>query len=308
MPSKAPAKKTPKKPLNENVVLDVRKKLQHMDFHRKAISFLDFGCKELNSVVGDEDRGLAYGKIVELSGLPSNGKSVLALDMLAAAQQDGALTFWVDVETSWDENWSARRGVDCSRVNLIQPMVGTFGKQKEKRLSTAQELLEQAEETMALLHRRFPNRPMFGVVDSVAALLMEEEAEVGLTGQNMKSNMALPAMMSKILRRWIGLLQVYGGTVIFINQLRINPMAWGDPYYTPGGQALPFYAHVRVRVHRMRKARLLKAGKLIGVKGVLKNLKNKAGGVEGSTCGYKIYFDGRSSFFPASEAKEAEEE
>lgn len=283
---------------------DIRKKLHHVSTGWAPKVYLNLGCKELNGVFGNENIGLPYGKIVELSGEPSVGKSVLALDLLAAAQEEGAIGIWVDAENSWDRDWSSLRGVKVDEVNLVSPIVGLFGSEKKPRLITAQEMLMEAEEVMSVLHHRYPKRPMFSVVDSVAALLMEEESAAGIDGQNMRSKLALPTMMSSLLRRWIGLMQVYNATTVLVNQLRINPNAWGDPYYTPGGKAIQFYSHVRVRMRRKSKSRLLKGGKVIGMKGIMENMKNKAGGVEGDRCGYKIYFDGRSSFIPAADLKE----
>lgn len=307
MPSKQQA---PKSKSKFQVMAEVRRKLKHESDGWKPKRFLDLGDPELNGVFGNRDIGLPYGKIVEVSGEPSVGKSVLALDLLAAAQADGAIGIWVDAENSWDDDWSANRGVNIDDLNLISPIVGTFGVKKgpNRRLITAQEMLTEAETTMSLLHQRFPDQPLFSVVDSVAALLMEEEAEAGIDGQNMRSKLALPTMMSSLLRRWIGLMQVYNATTILINQLRVNPTTmFGDPFYTPGGKAIQFYSHVRVRVRRPGKGRLLKGGKAIGIKGIMTNVKNKAGGVEGDKCGYKIYYDGRSTFLPASEVKEETE-
>ena len=112
----------------------------------------------------------------------------------------------------------------------------------------------------------------------------------------MRTQMALPQFLGKLLRRWTGLFESYNVLGVFINQVRIAPgVAFGNPEYTPGGKALKFYCHIRSIVRRTKGGRLMKSGKIVGLKGIITNLKNKAGGVEGSRCGYKIYFDGKRS-------------
>lgn len=313
---KSAKKKTTKKraPLTSQsrgaeIIRSIRSELKHVSFKRTQRVWLDTGSKELNAVLGEEDRGIPYGKIIEISGENSNGKTGIVMDLVACAQAQGAKAVWVDFENSFDPDWAARRGVDVEGLVLVSPLVGTFGKDKTTRLSTAEEMLVEAERVMATLHRLHPGCPIILAADSVAAMLVEDESSAGLDGQNMKSKMALPTMLSGLLRRWTGLLQVYNALAIFINQLRISPMKWGDPTYTPGGKALPFYAHVRVRMKRAKKGgRLKRAGKTVGIKAILRNDKNKAGGIEGAECGFKMYFDGRSQFFAASEIEEDDDE
>jgi hypothetical protein len=82
--------------------------------------------------------------------------------------------------------------------------------------------------------------------------------------------------------------------MLFINQLKVSPMQkFGNPEYTPGGKALKFYCHIRVRAGRAKGGKILQAGKTIGIQGIMRNIKNKAGGVEWSSCGYKLFFEGR---------------
>lgn len=285
----------------EALVNSIRAHLKHKPVPWTPRRYLDTGSPELNAVIGNEEKGIAYGKLIEISGMSSSGKSALALDLLAAAQDDGAFTVWIDFENSWDPEWASRRGVKVEEVCVIHPYVGTFGTEKESRLTSVQEMLEEAEATMSALKKADPERPLFLVGDSVAAMLTEDEATGGLTGQNMKTQMSLPVMLSRLFRRWIGLLQSLDATAVFINQLRQNPMAWGDPFYTPGGNALPFYAHIRIRLKRAKKPRITKQGKMIGLKSILVNQKNKAGGLEQATCGFKMYQDGRSVFLPSNE-------
>jgi recombination protein RecA len=284
----------------------VRKRLRHEPRSWQPKRWLDLG-EALNPVLGDPQRGIPYGRIIEVSGESSHGKSAFALDLLAAAQNDGAFCVWVDFENSWDPEWASRRGVRTEEVVVVQPIVGVFPGEKEPRLSTAEEVLAEAEAVLAEHYKSASGQPQFLVLDSVASMLVEGEAEAGVVGQNMRTRLNLPMFLSGLLRRWIGLFQTFETTAILINQLRANPMAWGDPYYTPGGKSLPFYAHSRVRMKRGAKGgRILRAGKIVGIHGILRNDKNKIGGVEGAVCKFRIYFDGESEFTHADEKEETD--
>jgi recombination protein RecA len=285
----------------------VRTRLGRKANSQRELTYLNLRDDHLNSVLGDPKLGLFYGQIVEISGKQSNGKSALAYDIAALAQSEGAFAHWIDFERSYNESWAARRGLDSEKVNLFQPYVGKFKGEKDSRLCTAQELLEEAEAVLVEVHQRFPAAKQILILDSVGAMLVEEEAEAGLTGQNMRTNAALPVMLGKLLRRWIGILGEVNCIGIFLNQLRTKPgMMFGDPDYTMGGNALPFYAHSRARMRRVKGGRVLQKGKVVGIKGILRNDKNKAGGVEGHEIGFKIMFNGASKFFDAAEFREEE--
>jgi recombination protein RecA len=269
--------------------------------------WLDSGSRYLNSVIGNEELGFPYGRILEIAGWQSNGKTALALDLAATAQEEGAEIVWVDVETSFDEKWSNRRGLktrckkkseEVDAIHLIQPFVGRFGTEKTPRLSTAQELCEEAERVVSALNRRGAKKIVL-VIDSVAALLTDDEADAGITDQNMRTAMSLPSFMGKLLRRWIGLFQCYNVAAFLINQIRSGPKMFGNPEYHPAGNALKFYCHSQVEIKRIKGGKLMKGGKCIGVKGILKNIKNKTGGQEFGSCGYKIFYQGSSTFTSA---------
>jgi RecA/RadA recombinase len=91
-----------------------------------------------------------------------------------------------------------------------------------------------------------------------------------------------------------------------VNQLREGPQKFGDPVHTPGGNAPKFYSHVRIRVRRVKGGKIMDGGKLTGISGIMKCLKNKSGGIEGSEIGYRILFKGPLEFISAKEAKKNE--
>jgi recombination protein RecA len=281
----------------------IRERLGHFTMEWSPAAWLDTGVPDLNQVLGHRDKGLPYGRIIEMAGWESMGKTALALSLCGAAQRDGATVIWADFENSFNDDWARLRGLDPDSAILIQPYVGKF---RKPRLSTAQELCTEVESAIIGSGKRSSRKVL--VVDSVASMLPEGEALAGLEGGSMRSRMDLPLFLGALLRRWVAMVQSYSALSIFINQLRQSPMAkYGDPTYTPGGNALKFYSHVRVRVRRAKGGRIMQKGKLVGIQGIITSRKNKTGGLEGSSVGYRLMFDGPVEFLPAKDLEREEE-
>jgi recombination protein RecA len=287
----------------------IKKKLKHFTSLKPVRYWLNTGHKGLNGVFGSEERGIPYGKMTELSGFESHGKTAKMMRLGALAQKDGAEVGIVDLEWSWDPEWARSLGLDPDRVCVFRPEIGTFGTESEERMTTAEELFEEAELWMRRAHRRRPNGRIFLGVDSIAAILTEEEAAAGIQDQNMRTKVSLAAFLSQLLRRWVAIAANFNVLMVFVNQLRVAPGAWGNPEYTPGGNAVRFYSAVRVRMYRKGK-KLLKGGQPIGIKGVLSNWKNKAGGGsrEGMQLGWKLYNVGTFKYVPVEEIKSKKED
>lgn len=276
----------------------IRKKMGHLTFKGAPTLWLDTGIPELNQVAGNRENGLAYGRIMEVFGWESHGKSAISMALAALAQRDGAHVILMDLENSYEEQWVRRRGIDPEKnFTLIQPYVGIFGKEKKPRLATAQELCEEAEEVLEVKRKKADR--MVLIVDSLTSLLTAGEAAAGLTGQNLRTKMDLPEFLGRLLRRWAGTAASYNVMLMLINQLRENPMAFGDSTYTPGGNAPKFFSHVRVKVTRVRGGRITDKGVVVGIRGIMKAVKNKVGGLEGAEVGYKLMFNGPIEFLPA---------
>ena len=283
----------------------------------------------VNTVLGHTENGLSYGRIIEVSGWESACKTSIVLTLAACAQLDGAHVVWGDIENSFEPDWAIMRGIakcpkclnvlparltctecgydknvdgsegagyDVNRFTLIQPYVGTFtyvnkqGKvvaEKEPRQSTGQELMEEVEACMKMQRKV---KKVFAVVDSAAAILTEGEEDAGISGAKMNTNMALAMFLGRLCRRWVGLAQSHNALIIFINQLREGPVKFGDSTKTVGGNALRFYSHVRIRVSRVAGSRMTQGTKTLGIKGKLVAKKNKSGGQEGSSCGFRLWF------------------
>ena len=197
--------------------------------------------------------GIPEGRIVEIYGPESSGKTTLALQTIASAQKAGSICAFIDAEHALDVYYAKNLGVDIDNLLVSQPDFG-----------------EQALEVLETLARS--GAVDLIVVDSVAALTPKSEIE----GDMGDSHVGLQArLMSQALRKLTAILHKMNTTVIFINQIRmkIGTMGYGNPETTTGGNALKFYASVRIDV---RKIATLKQGESqIGNRVKAKVVKNK---------------------------------
>jgi len=185
------------------------------------------GALSLDLALGG--RGIPRGRIVEIFGPESSGKTTLALTVAANAQKDGGVAAFIDAEHALDPSWARRLGVDIDNLLVSQPDTG-----------------EQALEICELLVRS--NAVDVIVVDSVAALIprAEIEGEMGDTHVGLQAR-----LMSQAMRKLTGVIARSNCTVIFINQIREKiGVMFGSPETTPGGRALKFYSSVRVDIRR----------------------------------------------------------
>lgn len=196
--------------------------------------------------------GYPRGRIIEIYGPESSGKTTLALQAIAEVQKNGGRAAFIDAENAIDPTYAKNLGVQIDELILSQPDSG------EQALEIAELLIKSA--AIDLL-----------VVDSVAALVPQAE----LDGVMSDSSMGLQArLMSKAMRKLSGVMNRSKCTVIFINQLREKiGVVYGNPETTTGGRALKFYASIRIEV---RKGEAIKQGTdIIGNKVNVKVVKNK---------------------------------
>jgi len=174
--------------------------------------------------------GYPRGRIIEIFGAPSGGKSSISLMAVAEAQKAGGIAAFIDVEHCFSKAYATSLGVDVDNLYFVQP---DFGEQ-------ALEILERLTST---------NEFDIIVLDSTAALVPKAEAEAEMV----KESMALQArMMSKALRKLTPIIGKTKTVVIFINQTRQNvAVMYGNPLSTPGGEALKFYSSVRLNVRKI---------------------------------------------------------
>lgn len=289
----------------------IRRAYKYNVYDKPIRHWLDTGNEDLNGVLGSPKRGIAYGKCLVLAGMQSSGKTLVAAKLAGLAQQDGAVVGWVDAEDSFDGNWVRIHGLDpgkpirddrkriigYTKIALFKPQFGVFKKTRKLnaglRLETAEELVQVASEWMVAQRAINKNVRLCMVVDSTTALCPEEEMAAGFTEQNMKTKMSNAPFLNGLTKNWMLMAPNVNAIVIYISQLRLNPSAFmSDPEYMPGGKGLYFYPHVHVKVRRVKGGLLKQGGKIVGVKSVMVNKKNKTGGgsIEGLSCAYKAYF------------------
>ncbi|MGI6576398.1 MAG: recombinase RecA [bacterium] len=196
--------------------------------------------------------GVPRGRVVEVYGPESSGKTTVALHIIAEAQKGGGIAAFIDAEHALDPTYAANLGVDVDNLLISQPDTG------EQALEIAEALVRSGAIDIV-------------VIDSVAALVPRAELE----GEMGDAHVGLQArLMSQALRKLAGAISKSNTTAIFINQLREKVgVMFGNPETTPGGRALKFYSSVRLEV---RKTDSLKQGnELIGNRVRVKVVKNK---------------------------------
>lgn len=304
----------------EQALVQVRGELGHVAFDWKEELYLDTGVPELNEILGDPNLGIPYGRIIELSGWESVGKSALCFNLVALAQAEGALAIWIDFENSFNARWATMRGVDVNKLAVVRPYVtsdsgdddkkdkkGKKVKKGKPRMTYCEELCSQAERLVEALSPSCDRIVM--VMDSMAAMHPKVKVDTALEDQNMHTDQAVPKLLHRVFNRWVGLAQAHNVLILAINQLRENPAAkFQDPLYTPGGNAMRFFGHIRARMLRVKGGRLMQGGRQVGIQGILRNTKNKAGGLEKLELGYKLYFSGSVKFLPSNKLEKGGEE
>lgn len=199
--------------------------------------------------------GFPKGRIVEIHGQPSSGKTTLSLHFAAQVQKAGGTVAWVDAEACYDHRHAENIGVNKDKFLYIETNSG------ENLLDSIDKLAESGVDLI--------------VVDSVAALVPEAELEGDIGGKSI----ALQArMLSQALRKLTAVVHKSNSTILFINQLRdnINAFGYGPKTTTPGGKSIPFYASIRIEVARVKTLKD-KDTKSIGNVIRMKAVKNKVG-------------------------------
>lgn len=220
------------------------------DDGRAPIAVIPTGSIALDVALGIG--GLPRGRVVEIYGPESSGKTTVALHAVANAQKAGGIAAFIDAEHALDPEYAKKLGVDTDALLVSQPDTG------EQALEIADMLIRSG--ALDIL-----------VIDSVAALVPRAEIE----GEMGDSHVGLQArLMSQALRKMTGAMNNSGTTAIFINQLREKiGVMFGSPETTTGGKALKFYASIRLDVRRIET--LKDGGEAVGNRTRVKVVKNK---------------------------------
>ena len=240
----------------EQVLADIEKQFGKgaiMKLGEKGISNIDVvssGSITLDRALGVG--GYPKGRIIEIFGPESSGKTTIALHAIAEVQKTGGKAAFIDAEHALDPIYAKKLGVDTDELLLSQPDTG------EQALEIVEALVRSG--AMSII-----------VIDSVAALVPQAEIE----GEMGDSHVGLQArLMSQALRKLSGVINKTNTICIFINQLREKVgIMFGNPETTPGGRALKFYSSVRLDVRRGEQIKV--NGDVLGNKTIIKVVKNK---------------------------------
>ena len=254
--SKTMSKEVNKDKALEQVLADIEKQfgkgsiMKLGDNTHMKVDVCSSGCLSLDIALGVG--GYPRGRIIEIYGPESSGKTTFALQAIAEQQKAGGRAAFIDAEHALDPVYAARLGVNINELLLSQPDTG------EQALEICEALVRS--EAVSII-----------VIDSVAALVPQAEID----GEMGDSHVGLQArLMSQALRKLSGTINKTNTTAIFINQLREKVgVIYGNPETTPGGRALKFYSSVRLDVRRNEQ---LKMGDgVVGNKTTIKVVKNK---------------------------------
>ena len=219
------------------------------DATRMRVETIPSGALTLDLALGG---GLPKGRVIEIYGPESSGKTTVALHAVAQVQKAGGIAAFIDAEHALDPTYAAALGVDIGNLLIAQPDTG------EAALEIVDQLVRSAAVDIV-------------VIDSVAALVPRAEIE----GEMGDAHVGLQArLMSQALRKITGNIGKSGCTVIFLNQLRQKiGVTYGSPETTTGGNALKFYASVRLDIRRIQT--LKKGTEEFGIRVKVKVAKNK---------------------------------
>lgn len=215
-----------------------------------SVSTVPSGCLELDIALGVG--GIPRGRIVEIYGPESSGKTTLALHVIAEAQKLGGAAAFIDAEHALDPTYAGNLGVDVQNLYVSQPDTG------EEALQICEALVRSSAIDVV-------------VIDSVAALVPKAEIE----GDMGDTHVGLQArLMSQALRKLAGVISKSNTIVVFINQLREKVgVMFGNPETTPGGKALKYYASIRLDVRRIDSIK--NGNDVVGNRTRIKVVKNK---------------------------------
>ena len=220
------------------------------DKPRVDVNAISTGSIGLDSALGVG--GLPRGRIVEIFGPESSGKTTLALHVVAEAQKKGGICAFIDAEHAMDPEYSKKLGVKIDELLISQPDTG------EQALEIVESLVRSGKIDVV-------------VIDSVAALTPKDEIEGDMGAQHVGKQARL---MSQALRKLTAIVARSKTIVIFINQIRMQiGVMFGNPETTPGGKALKFYTSVRLDIRRI--AQIKKGEEVMGGRVRVKVVKNK---------------------------------
>jgi protein RecA len=210
--------------------------------------FLDTGYAPLNKAISGEDaNGLPLGRMIEIFGPPSSGKTAIATQAMVSAQRAGGIAAFFDHERSFDINLAVMMGLDTKK-NWVYKTPESF----EKSITMACQLAEAVRSK-----KMIPvNAPIFCVFDSLAAMVPQSKLEKDIDDYNMNDNTALARSTAAVFPALAQRCERDRFTALFLNQARTKiGVMFGDPTSTPGGSAMEFYASLRIKLGKRQIVR-----------------------------------------------------
>lgn len=238
------------------------------NLYSAVTTWIPLGIGDADIVMGRQDNGLPGGRIFEIYGPESHGKSTFALYLLAQTQKLGGISILFDVEQTYDEKWGKKLGINNNELVILQL---TDGGEKEDP-EGMEDVYKKSKKVILKIRETVPvSTPIMLVWDSVAATPTREEQ---LEGYNDNRPAAQARVMSPSLRKMNSFISKNNVAFVCINQIREKVgILFGDKKGTPGGKSLKFYATIRAEVIKVKT--LKTCGKKSGIRCKLVNHKNK---------------------------------
>ena len=238
--------------------------------------FISTGSSMLDLAISNRpDGGIAVGRITEINGLESSGKSLLGAHILAETQKKDGIAVYIDTETSVSQDFLEVLGVDMSKMLYLH-------------LETVEEIFEAIEEIVTKVRESDKDRLVTIMVDSLAAASTKVEIEADFEKDGWATSKAI--IISKAMRKITQLIGREKIALVFTNQLRQKlGVMFGDPWTTSGGKALPFHASTRIRLKNMGQIKDSKKN-VLGMKCRAQIVKNRLGPPL-RHADYDMYFD-----------------
>ena len=238
--------------------------------------FISTGSSTLDLAISNRpDGGIAVGRITEINGLESSGKSLLGAHILAETQKKDGIAVYIDTETSVSQQFMEVIGIDLNKMLYLH-------------LETVEEIFEAIEEIVTQVRESDKDRCVTILVDSLAAASTKVEMEADYDKDGWATSKAI--IISKAMRKITQMIGKHNVALVFTNQLRQKlGVMFGDPWTTSGGKALPFHASTRIRLKNLGQIKDTKKN-TIGMKCRAQIVKNRLGPPL-RHADYAMYFD-----------------
>ena len=238
--------------------------------------FISTGSSTLDLAISNRpDGGIAVGRITEINGLESSGKSLLGAHILAETQKKDGIAVYIDTETSVSQQFMEVIGIDLNKMLYLH-------------LETVEEIFEAIEEIVTKVRESDKDRCVTILVDSLAAASTKVEMEADYDKDGWATSKAI--IISKAMRKITQMIGKHNVALVFTNQLRQKlGVMFGDPWTTSGGKALPFHASTRIRLKNMGQIKDT-AKNVLGMKCRAQIVKNRLGPPL-RHADYSMYFD-----------------